>query len=87
MDSFEANVARSQMFTSDVIKVQNVHAELKQRDLSQILTQRCFLYGQWLKRQHHARIYFITINWRRPLFHDDLFLDVLTETLKLSILL
>ena len=27
MDSFEADVARSQMFTSDVIKAQNVHAE------------------------------------------------------------
>ena len=28
MDYFEAGVARSQMFTSDVIKAQNVHVEL-----------------------------------------------------------
>ena len=27
MDYFEADVARSQMFTSDVIKVRNVHVE------------------------------------------------------------
>ena len=27
MDYFEADVARSQMFTSDVIKAQNVHVE------------------------------------------------------------
>ena len=27
MDYFEADIARSQMFTSDVIKVRNVHVE------------------------------------------------------------
>ena len=27
MDSFEADVARSQMFTTDVIKARNVHAK------------------------------------------------------------
>ena len=45
MDYYEADVARSQMFQSDVIKAQNVHVERKRRDLSQIFTRRPFLYA------------------------------------------
>ena len=38
MDYFEADVTRSQMFTSEVIKARNVHVERYLRD---------FLYAQW----------------------------------------
>ena len=47
MDYFEADVARSQMFTSDVIKARNVHVERKQRNLSRFFPRRRFLYAQW----------------------------------------
>ena len=48
--NFEAEVARGQMFTSDVMKARNVHVERQQRDLSQIFTRSRFLYGQVAKR-------------------------------------
>ena len=50
MGYFEADVARSQMFTSDVNKARNVHVELLYRDLSRIFTRRRFLYAQLEKR-------------------------------------
>ena len=50
MDNFEADVVRSQMFTSDIIKARNVHVEHSLGDLSQIFTRPHFLYAQWEKR-------------------------------------
>ena len=49
MNYFEADVARSQMFTSDVIKARNVHIKRQERDLSQIFTRCSFLHAQWGK--------------------------------------
>ena len=49
MDYFEADVARSQMFTSDVIKARKMHAQRWLRDLSQIFTRHRVLYIQWEK--------------------------------------
>lgn len=46
MDSLEADVAGRQMFTSDVIKARNMHAERYQCDILKIVTRRRFLYDQ-----------------------------------------
>ena len=47
MDSFEVDVTRSQMYTTDIIKAGNVRSKCQQCDSSQIFTQRPFLYVQW----------------------------------------
>ena len=48
--SFELDVARSQMFISDVIKARNAYVKCKQHDLSQISHGATSYYTQWEKR-------------------------------------